>query len=126
MRATLFFSIFFALVSIAFAAPTKFETRSGKNGRVTYYSGYMMDEPACGGSAPNDDDLVAAVRSDSPFKCGDSVTLMRGGNKATVKIVDHCDSCTYGEWFDLSKSAFKKLGELELGVMNDIIYWKND
>lgn len=126
MRATLFLTILFALVSVASAAPAQLQPRGGRNGRVTYYSGYMMAEPACGGATPNDEDLVAAVRADSPFKCGDKVTLMHNGNKVTVKVVDHCDSCTYGEWFDLSKSAFKKLGALELGIIDDIIFWKHD
>lgn len=124
MRATFFATSLFALLSVALAAPTELK-RSGNNGRVTYYSGYMMAEPACGGSAPNDDDLVAAVRKDSPFKCGDQVTLSHKGNKVTVKVVDHCDTCTYGEWFDLSKSAFKKLGALDLGIIDDILYWKH-
>ncbi|WFD02674.1 hypothetical protein MOBT1_001356 [Malassezia obtusa] len=125
MRATLFLTILFALVSVALAAPAQLETR-GKNGRVTYYAGYMMDDPACGGHRPNDEDLVAAVRADSPFKCGDKVTLMHKGHKVTVKVVDHCDTCTFGEWFDLSKSAFAKLGELELGILDDIFFWKHD
>lgn len=125
MRATLFLTIFLALVSVVLAAPAAVTKRGGNNGRVTYYSGYMMKDPACGGVAPSDDDLVAAVRSDSPFQCGDSVTLSRHNQKVTVKIVDHCDSCTFGEWFDVSKSAFKKLGELELGVMDDIVYTKH-
>lgn len=127
MRATLFVSIFFTLLSLALAAPSNVDKRGhGRNGRITYYSGYMMDDPACGGSRPHDDDHVAAVRKDSQFKCGDVVTLSHNGNKVTVKIVDHCDTCTFGEWFDLSKSAFKKLGELELGIIDDIIFWKHD
>ncbi|WFD31492.1 hypothetical protein MSPP1_002529 [Malassezia sp. CBS 17886] len=123
MRATLFLTVFFALLSTVLAAPALH--KRGGNGRATYYSGYMMSDPACGGNAPNDDDMVAAVRSDSPFKCGDKVNLWRNGSKVSVTVVDHCDTCTSGHWFDLSKSAFSKLGALTLGVMDDIVYWQD-
>ncbi|PKI85030.1 hypothetical protein MVES_001344 [Malassezia vespertilionis] len=125
MRATFFTTVLVTLASAVLAAPTNSASmeKRGNGGRVTYYSGYMMANPACGGVAPNDDDMVAAVRSDSQFKCGDDVTLWNGDKSVTVKIVDHCESCTFGEWFDISKSAFSKLGALELGIINDIAYW---
>lgn len=122
MRATFVAVLDSAIASAVVAAPAV--EKRGNNGRITYYSGSMLKAPACGGSAPTDDDFIAAVSKDSPFKCGDEVNLWRHNKHVKVKVVDECATCTFGHWFDLSKAAFKELAELELGELDDVVYWK--
>ncbi|KAE8220088.1 hypothetical protein CF319_g6332 [Tilletia indica] len=97
---------------------------SGKLAKVTWYSGKHLLNPACGGPSPSDHALVAAVNRHSPFaSCGDVLTFTSpsSGRSVTVRIVDWCDTCTAGEpWFDLTKGAFEKLADLELGVLKGL------
>lgn len=67
----------------------------GKSGvRVTYYAGNQLNNPACGGPTPNDNDMVAAVVKDGGYgSCGDKMTLTSGGKSVTVTIVDYCEGC---------------------------------
>ena len=121
MRAAIFVSLFIALASLVLTAPTK----RGSNGRITYYSGDMLKNPACGGSAPSDDELICAVPQSSGHKCGDKITLQHHNHKVTVTVRDFCASCDKNDWFDLSKAAFSKLASLEEGMINDILFWKD-
>ena len=74
MRASFIVTLAATLCATA-AVAVPIERRGGDGGRATFYYGHDLLDPACGGDAPTDDDLVAAVRADSPFKCGDKVGL---------------------------------------------------
>lgn len=119
MRAVSAIASIVALASLVSAAPTK----RGNNGRITFYSGNMLQAPACGGDAPSDSDYVAAVPKNSQFKCGDRVNLWHDGKTVTVTVRDTCASCSDPNWFDLTKSAFSALAPLDAGVVNDIVFW---
>ncbi|KAK0532790.1 hypothetical protein OC834_002060 [Tilletia horrida] len=93
--------------------------------KVTWYSGKHLLNPACGGPSPSDHALVAAVNRHSPFaSCGDVLTLRSPHSPAhtvRVRIVDWCDTCSASEpWFDLTKGAFEKLADLEVGVLKGL------
>ncbi|MEV8092735.1 cysteine/serine endopeptidase inhibitor [Kitasatospora sp. NPDC085879] len=61
---------------------------------------------------PNNDDLCKGV----------SVQVTYNGKTITVPVKDKCPSCT-AEHIDLSKTAFQKLADLNLGVVSGIT-WK--
>ena len=124
MRAALFLSLFVTLLSVVLAAPTS-NAKRGNNGRITFYSGNMLKAPACGGPAPKDSDFVAAVPESSGHKCGDKINLWHNGKTVTVTVRDFCATCSEPNWFDLTKAAFEKLADLELGLVNDIVFWKD-
>lgn len=47
-----------------------------KWGKVTWYAGNQLDNPACGGARPNDNDMVVAVAKGAGYgKCGEKVHL---------------------------------------------------
>ena len=119
MRAAFVVPLLAALAGLVSAAPTK----RGNNGRITFYSGDMLQAPSCGGDAPSDGDFVAAVPENSQFNCGDRVNLWHDGKTVTVTVRDTCATCTDPNWFDLTKSAFSTLAPLEVGVVNDIVFW---
>ena len=123
MRSAFIASIFALAASTVLAAPTKreFHNRAAK---LSWYAGYMMDEPYCGGAPPSDDDMVVATSFDTPYKCGDKLTFEYYGNHATVTVRDRCETC-HGEWFDLSKGAFAALTDLEVGVLENVDYWSH-
>ncbi|KAL9936530.1 hypothetical protein V8E36_004598 [Tilletia maclaganii] len=102
------------------------KSHGSKSTKVTWYSGKHLLDPACGGPSPNDHTLVAAVNRHSPFaSCGDVLNIRSptNGRSVTVRIVDWCDTCSSTEpWFDLTKGAFEKLGDLELGVIKGLQY----
>ena len=122
MRASFIVTLAATLCATA-AVAVPIERRGGDGGRATFYYGHDLLDPACGGDAPTDDDLVAAVRADSPFKCGDKVGLWYKGKSIEVTIRDHCEGCTYGGWFDLTKCAFSKLADLDVGILEDVKFW---
>ncbi|CAO1628289.1 unnamed protein product [Sympodiomycopsis kandeliae] len=93
--------------------------KSGGNGKATFYTGDQLDAPACGGPRPSDNDMIAAVKQGSQFKCGDHITLHKGSKSVTVKVVDMCEGCE-NTHFDLSKAAFKSLAPLSEGVINGL------
>lgn len=104
-------------------ADTQVEARGPRGAHITWYSGHMLDNPYCGGTTPTDSDLVAATPWDSPYGCGDKIFFDYYGNKVTVTVVDKCDSCS-GTWFDISKGAFSRLTNLEVGELWNVDFWK--
>ncbi|KAI8971686.1 RlpA-like double-psi beta-barrel-protein domain-containing protein-containing protein [Mycotypha africana] len=97
----------------------KLEARSSKSGDATYYS---VGLGSCG-HTNSDSEMVAALSSklmgsgSKGSYCGESITVeSESGKSVTVKVVDTCPSCGEGD-VDLSPSAFKKLGSLDLGVI---------
>jgi hypothetical protein len=92
------------------------------HGKLTWYAGGMLDAPACGGPTPGDDDLVLAVKSDGSYgKCGDEVELHYQGKSVRAKVRDYCEDCEFGH-FDGTKGVFKKLADLEKGILTGITY----
>ncbi|SPO24850.1 uncharacterized protein UTRI_01352_B [Ustilago trichophora] len=91
-----------------------------KWGKVTWYGGGQLNNPACGGPTPTDNSMIAAVKQNGGYgKCGETVHIHYKGKMVSVKIVDYCESCEWGH-FDLSRGAFKKLASLDEGVLNGI------
>ncbi|MFE5915459.1 cysteine/serine endopeptidase inhibitor, partial [Streptomyces wedmorensis] len=113
-------------VGPAFAAIPIGETRTGK---MTWYDD--AGTGACG-TAINaaTQDLVAvshqwwtAANPNNDDLCkGISVQVTYNGKTITVPVKDKCPSCG-SEHIDLSKSAFQKLANLDLGVVSGIT-WK--
>jgi len=71
------------------------QSSSKKNGaRTTYYAGNQLNDPACGGKTPGDDDMVGAVVKDGGYaKCGDKITIEANGKQVTFTVVDYCAGC---------------------------------
>lgn len=92
------------------------------NGQVTFYE---VGLGACGWTN-SDDELVAALNweqwdqfgseSNGNPACNKKATLNYEGKSVTVKIVDKCMGCKYGD-LDLSPSAFKQLAPESVGRM---------
>ncbi|KAK0547547.1 hypothetical protein OC846_004802 [Tilletia horrida] len=99
-------------------------SHSGSKAKITWYAGHQLLNPACGGPTPTDDSLIAAVNRHSPFaSCGDVIKLRspKNGRSVTVKVVDWCDTCSPNDpWFDLTKGAFEKIADLEIGVVKGL------
>ncbi|PWN53255.1 hypothetical protein IE53DRAFT_366507 [Violaceomyces palustris] len=92
--------------------------------KLTFYSGNQLLAPACGGKAPTDDDLVAAVTPHGGIgKCGDRIKLTYKGSSVTVTVRDYCAACT-PRWMDLTKGAFKRLAPLSQGVIEGATFAK--
>ncbi|WFD36187.1 hypothetical protein MCUN1_003064 [Malassezia cuniculi] len=124
MRAAFVIGLFVALFSVVLALPTS-NSKRGTNGRITFYTGDMLNAPACGGPAPTDEDMICAVPENSGHECGDRINLWHNGKTVTVTVRDKCATCTEPNWFDLSKGAFSKLADLDLGIVDDIVFWKD-
>ncbi|CBQ70418.1 conserved hypothetical protein [Sporisorium reilianum SRZ2] len=91
-----------------------------KWGKVTWYAGNQLNNPACGGPTPTDNSAIVAVKANGGYgKCGDTVHLHYKGKMVSAKIVDYCASCEWGH-FDASKSVFKALAPLSQGVIEGI------
>lgn len=91
-----------------------------KSGKLTYYAGNQLNNPACGGPTPNDNSMVVAVKENGGYgSCGETVHIHYGGKMVSVKIVDYCASCEWGH-FDGTKGVFKQLAPLSKGVLNGI------
>lgn len=91
-----------------------------KWGKLTWYAGSQLDNPACGGPTPNDNSMIVAVKENGGYgKCGDKVHLHYGGKMVEVHIVDYCASCEWGH-FDATKGVFRKLANLDQGVIDGI------
>ncbi|KDQ13565.1 hypothetical protein BOTBODRAFT_188533 [Botryobasidium botryosum FD-172 SS1] len=95
---------------------------------VTWYDGSMLDDPECynGEYQPDDSSLVAAVvMSDGYASCKDMIEIARfddSGNtlaSVVVQVVDACsegcDDGKDGHWFDLTKGAFDRLFDEDVG-----------
>ena len=62
-----------------------------KSGKVTWYAGGQLDNPACGGPTPTDESMVVAVKANGGYgKCGETVHLHYKGKMVSAKIVDYC------------------------------------
>ncbi len=91
-----------------------------KSGKVTWYAGDQLDNPACGGPTPSDNSAVVAVKKNGGYgKCGETVHLHYNGKMVSAKIVDYCAGCEWGH-FDATRSVFKKLAPLSQGVIEGI------
>ncbi|PWN48855.1 hypothetical protein IE53DRAFT_388936 [Violaceomyces palustris] len=91
-----------------------------KWGKLTWYAGSQLDNPACGGSRPSDDTMAVAVKKNGGYgKCGETVHIHYGGKMVSAKIVDYCAGCEWGH-FDATKGVFKKLAPLSTGVLEGI------
>lgn len=95
------------------------------NGKVTYYFGSQLLNPACPGApTPDDGSMTAAISFDSPFQCGDKVKISdKSGKHATVTVVDRCAGCSYN-WIDVTKGVFKVFSDLDAGVLKDVSFSK--
>ncbi|WFD38044.1 uncharacterized protein MJAP1_000992 [Malassezia japonica] len=100
------------------ATENNLEKRGG--GKLTWYAGYMLDNPACGGSTPNDGDLIVAVAQNGGYgSCNQKVQLSYQGKSVQATIRDYCDGCGYGH-FDATKGLFKHFAGLDEGVLTGI------
>lgn len=99
--------------------------KSVSNGKVTFYYGSQLLNPACpGASTPNDGSMIAAISFDSPFKCGDKIKIQdKQGKHAIVTAVDRCAGCTR-DWIDVTKGVFTVFSDLETGVLHDVSFSK--
>lgn len=87
------------------------------HGKATWF---IPDTGACGDVNSNSDYIVAMnyaqYHDGSP--CHKVVVITNKANHKVVKarVTDECPSCPYGS-LDLSPAAFKKLGNLDTGVL---------
>ncbi|PKI84497.1 hypothetical protein MVES1_001752 [Malassezia vespertilionis] len=87
------------------------------SGKLTWYGGGMLSNPACGGSAPGDDELVVAVAQNGGYgSCNQRVELHYQGKSVKATIRDYCDGCAYGH-FDATKGLFSHFANLDEGVL---------
>ncbi|KAI3620266.1 hypothetical protein CBS9595_002233 [Malassezia furfur] len=90
------------------------------NGKLTWYAGYMLDNPACGGPTPSDSDLIVAVAQNGGYgSCNQEVELSYRGKSVKAKIRDYCDGCGYGH-FDATKGLFSHFADLDEGVLTGL------
>lgn len=62
-----------------------------KWGKLTWYAGGQLDNPACGGPTPTDDSMVVAVKENGGYgKCGEKVHIHWKGRMVEAHIVDYC------------------------------------
>ncbi|CDH56514.1 hypothetical protein RO3G_05068 [Lichtheimia corymbifera JMRC:FSU:9682] len=90
------------------------------SGKATWYT---VSLGSCG-STNSDSELVAAMNhaqmenganSNNNPNCGRRVSIKGPKGSVTVKVVDTCPSCPYGN-IDLSPAAFKRIADLDDGV----------
>ncbi|SOV07769.1 uncharacterized protein UDID_07232 [Ustilago sp. UG-2017a] len=88
------------------------------DGKLTYYFGSQLLNPACPGApAPKDGSMIAAISFDSPFKCGDRIRIQDGrGKEVVVTAVDRCAGCKR-HWIDVTKGVFRHFSPLDKGVL---------
>lgn len=92
------------------------------NGKMTWYGGGMLKAPACGGSAPTDDDMVVAVAQNGGYgSCNQKVRLHYQGKKIEATVRDYCDDCGFGH-FDATKGLFSHFADLDKGVLTGVDY----
>ncbi|TKY88601.1 hypothetical protein EX895_002590 [Sporisorium graminicola] len=95
------------------------------HGKVTFYYGSQLLNPACPGApTPDDWSMTAAISFDSPFRCGDRIRISDGkGKHVVVTAVDRCAGCSR-EWIDVTKGVFKVFDSLDAGVLHDLTFHK--
>jgi expansin (peptidoglycan-binding protein) len=91
--------------------------RRATSGRITYYTGSMLQNPACGGPDPSNNSMIAAVKKGGKYGCGDTLRIKSGSKSVTVTVVDYCAGCS-STAVDLTSGAFKRLAKLSKGVVN--------
>ncbi|EGG11813.1 uncharacterized protein MELLADRAFT_124025 [Melampsora larici-populina 98AG31] len=119
----------FLIISRTHGLPIK--SKSYTNGHDNHYHGkatwFHPDLGACG-DYDTDDDAIIAI-NEIQYKDGEScqksvkITNPRNGHSVKAKIKDLCKICPYGG-LDLASSVFKKLEDLDRGVLS--IDWKWD
>ena len=91
-----------------------------KWGKLTWYGGGQLQNPACGGPTPTDSSHIVAVKAHGGYgECGDTVHIHYNGKMVSATVVDYCESCEWGH-FDASKGVFKALAPLSQGVLEPI------
>lgn len=95
------------------------------HGKVTFYGGAQLLNPACPGArTPNDGSMIAAISFDSPFECGDKIKITDSdGKSVVVTAVDRCAGCTR-DWIDVTKGVFQVFSALGTGVLRDVSFTK--
>lgn len=64
--------------------------------------------------------MIVAIPTDSPFSCGDQLTLQYNGNSVSVSVVDNCAACQPHQ-VDCTKGVFQALGaSLEQGELHNV------
>ncbi len=92
------------------------------DGKMTFYSGDSLSNPACGGPTPTDDSLIVAVPQYSPAKCGDVIRIHWKGKTVEATVVDYCGGCGAHD-IDATKHVFSQLDSLDEGVLQGI-HWR--
>ncbi|KAN0061555.1 hypothetical protein ACQY0O_006402 [Thecaphora frezii] len=105
----------------ASASPEELKKRNlFKHGKLTWYSGGQLSNPACGGPTPGDDEMVVAVKENGGYgDCGDTVHIHWKGKVVSAKIRDYCAGCELAH-IDATKGVFSQLDDLEKGVLDGI------
>ncbi|KAI9309520.1 RlpA-like double-psi beta-barrel-protein domain-containing protein-containing protein [Cunninghamella echinulata] len=136
---TLFFATIFAIVcaneiNSGVAKVMKFENESElikRGGRGTWYTGSDLKNAACYGRkglptySATVHSMIGAMAMREFENCYKCMKITNNQNKSrsvVVRIVDKCAGCKVGKAIDLTPAAFKKLGSLDLGVLD--ISWK--
>ncbi|ORY99118.1 RlpA-like double-psi beta-barrel-protein domain-containing protein-containing protein [Syncephalastrum racemosum] len=84
-------------------------------------------EGACGGNNKDNAPIVAMNKEqygDTSSKsqwCGKKLKITSGGKSTTATVTDACPECKKGD-LDLTTAVFKKLGDLDKGVLD--ITWE--
>ncbi|KAG1447389.1 hypothetical protein G6F56_009278 [Rhizopus delemar] len=103
-----------------------------RSGRGTWYSGSDLKNAACydRNGLPSYSATIysmigamAMKKFEYCYKCMKITNTKNKKKTVTVKIVDKCAGCTVGKAIDLTPAAFKKLADLDVGVVT--ISWKS-
>ncbi|CAO3693628.1 hypothetical protein G6F70_001871 [Rhizopus microsporus] len=101
-----------------------------RGGRGTWYSGADLKNAACydrkglpkySATIHSMIGAMAMKKFEQCYKCM-KVTNNKNKKSVVVKIVDKCAGCKVGKAIDLTPGAFKKLADLDVGVID--ISWK--
>ncbi|KAI7903463.1 uncharacterized protein BX663DRAFT_506587 [Cokeromyces recurvatus] len=102
-----------------------------RGGRGTWYSGTGLKHAACYGRkglpefSAKPHNMIGAMAMhhfEECYKCMKITNNRRKSRTVIVKIIDKCAGCKVGKAIDLSPAAFRKLADLEQGVVD--ISWK--
>jgi len=135
MKTFSFFLTLFLAFTIVTASKREFQGLSKRapgsgNGEATYFESFHLKNSACYGrnGLPRYDakgtDLIGAMNMkglDMCYKCL-KVTNKSNGKTVTVKIIDKCVGCKLNKDVDLTRKAFSKIANTDLGRIK--ITWK--
>ncbi|KAL7787150.1 expansin-like protein [Trichoderma ceciliae] len=114
------------IATVASAAPTDTSPRDlearATFGQITYFNAGLG---ACGWWNGDNDYVVAmsAPLFDSQRPCGRNIRVNYGGRSITVKVVDRCAGCAWGD-VDLTPRGFRDLiGSLDAGRVQGSWDW---